>query len=80
VLEALGASIPARAGAGGGGGGAAAGSIQVGLPGGGPTRAERRRDSVLNADVSARLERIRARIRARADSIAAADSAALRQP
>jgi hypothetical protein len=47
-----------------------------GLPGGGPTRAQRRRDSVLNADVSARLERIRARLRARADSIAAADSAA----
>jgi hypothetical protein len=41
-------------------------SIPVGLPGGGPTRAQRERARVLDADVSARL----ARIRARADSLA----------
>ena len=37
-------------------------SIPVGLPGGGPTRAQRERARVLDADVSARLARIRARI------------------
>ena len=43
-------------------------SIPIGLPGGGPTRAQRKRDSTLNADVAARL----ARVKARADSIEAA--------
>lgn len=43
-------------------------SIPVGLPGGGPTRAQRQRDSTVNADVQARL----ARLRARQDSIAQA--------
>ncbi len=47
-------------------------SIAVGLPGGGPTRAQRKRDSTINADVVARLDRIRAR----ADSVAKADSMA----
>ncbi|HEX3160636.1 MAG TPA: hypothetical protein VHQ45_19105 [Gemmatimonadaceae bacterium] len=41
-------------------------SIPVGLPGGGPSAASRRRDSTLNADVQRRM----ARIRARADSVA----------
>ena len=52
-------------------------SVPIGLPGGGPTREQRKRDSTLNAEVSARL----ARVKARADSIAAAarrDSAARR--
>jgi len=40
-------------------------SIPVGLPGGGPTKAQRKRDSTINADVAARL----ARVKARADSI-----------
>ena len=43
-------------------------SIPIGLPGGGPTRAQRKRDSILNAEVEARLERVKAR----ADSIEAA--------
>jgi len=43
-------------------------SLPVGLPGGGPTRAQRERARVLDADVSSRL----ARIRARADSVTAA--------
>lgn len=43
-------------------------SIPIGLPGGGPTRAQRKRDSILNAEVEARL----ARVKARADSIEAA--------
>jgi hypothetical protein len=43
-------------------------SLPVGLPGGGPTRAQRERARVLDADVASRL----ARIRARADSIVAA--------
>ena len=54
-------------------------SLPVGLPGGGPTRAQRERARVLDADVSSRL----ARIRARADSIAAArrrDSVARAMP
>jgi len=51
-------------------------SIPIGLPGGGPTRAQRKRDSTLNAEVSARLERVKARAdsieKARRDSIARA--------
>ena len=48
-------------------------SIPVGLPGGGPTAAQRKRARELDAEVSARL----ARIKARADSIQRArDSAA----
>lgn len=51
-------------------------SIPIGLPGGGPTRAQRKRDSTLNAEVSARLERVKARAdsieTARRDSIARA--------
>jgi hypothetical protein len=51
-------------------------SIPVGLPGGGPTRAQRQRDSTVNADVQARLARLRARqdsiARARRDSLEAA--------
>ncbi|MEP6690460.1 MAG: hypothetical protein ABJD07_04850 [Gemmatimonadaceae bacterium] len=44
-------------------------SIAVGLPGGGPTRAQRQRDSTINADVLARMARIRARYdSARSDS------------
>lgn len=43
-------------------------SLPVGLPGGGPTRAQRERARALDADVSSRL----ARIRARTDSIVAA--------
>lgn len=59
--------------------GVAAVSIPVGLPGGGPTRAQRERARVLDADVSGRL----ARIRARADSLAELahrDSVARAQP
>ncbi|HET7457407.1 MAG TPA: hypothetical protein VFJ74_07115 [Gemmatimonadaceae bacterium] len=41
-------------------------SVQVGLPGGGPTAAQRKRARELDAEVSARL----ARIKARADSLA----------
>ncbi|MDQ6831345.1 MAG: hypothetical protein M3081_20990 [Gemmatimonadota bacterium] len=47
-------------------------SLNVGLPGGGPSRAQRKRDSTINADVTARLDRIRAR----GDSVVKADSIA----
>jgi hypothetical protein len=51
-------------------------SIPIGLPGGGPTAAQRKRARELDAEVSARL----ARIKARADSIQRArDSAAARK-
>lgn len=43
-------------------------SLPIGLPGGGPSREQRKRDSTINADVTARLRRVWAR----ADSIAAA--------
>ena len=54
------------------------GGFNVGLPGGGPSNAQRKRDRIVDADVTARLKRIReqgeARLRARADSVARADS------
>jgi hypothetical protein len=60
----------------GGASGGAGVSIGVGLPGGGPTRAERQRDSALHADNVARLARIQAQARRRADSTARAHAAA----
>ncbi|MFL5578091.1 MAG: hypothetical protein ACJ79S_19240, partial [Gemmatimonadaceae bacterium] len=50
-------------------------TLGTGLPGGGPSNAQRRRDRVINADVSARL----ARIKARADSVEAARRDSLRR-
>ncbi|MEJ7810099.1 MAG: hypothetical protein WKG32_06730, partial [Gemmatimonadaceae bacterium] len=43
-------------------------TIPVGLPGGGPSASQRRRDAALYTDYVARLARIRAAARARKDS------------
>lgn len=71
IAHAVFAEAARKGGASGGAGGTlppgvAGVSLQVGLPGGGPTAAQRARARVLDADVVARLDRIRTR----ADSLA----------
>lgn len=57
VIGAAMAGVPARAGP-----ARPPGTIQIGLPGGGPTREQRQRAAALDADNRARLARIRARL------------------
>ena len=45
------------------------GGAAVPLPGGGPTRAQRKRDSVVHAGNVARLRKIEARVRSDSDSV-----------
>jgi hypothetical protein len=72
ILRAQGADARTGSSSGGPTAGTGAGvSIGVGLPGGGPTRAQRQRDSALHADNVARLRRIQEQARRRADSAGA---------
>lgn len=71
MLQAMDASIPAEAGDVGGShatGGMGGISIPIGLPGGGPSRAQRKRDSTIDAHVQVIL----GRLKVRADSALAA--------